>query len=647
MNTFYNYPNFVGLADKKNVFFRRDTQPLSMHVLGLQGMGKSYWLMSYLMQEIMWGKGCFLIDPHGTLSVQLFHWFASLPDDIRENRKIVYLEPGHKDFYFGYDPLSGISDDPRVNDFYIEGLVEVLIRAFGYEPDEQPLTKTNLTAIIHALVDNRQNLRAANVFFDPGKIDDRKNYTDHLTNEQVDVVWRYLNSMKQREFNVEMGPPLRRIINFLVSMTLRTTFDEMTLRPFREYMDEGAIVICNLHSGNRVHTQSQSLLARVLINGLHRESFLRKHPERQFSVVIDECHRFLSGDISEMIFELRKFGINMVLSHQNLSQLGAPGTKLRESVVDGCQTKVVFRIGDSDALDYENRLFTHDPDLVKDHRYELQGHTRERLKNGSESNGGSEMNTQGGATQMSNGGSKAQNLVHNRTHNESNSVVEVESSATAFHEGEALGAVQSQILNTNEEGDIVLSAGLGDSTSSVLSSSRSDIYGRARALGRGVSSGVGIARGLSQAVNWATSFTRNWSHSFGKNWSKAAGWSETLIPVLKRVANSYESLENQRYKAAKFLSNLPERQFILKVPGSKNPLHITKTPEIHNFTQREFKRAKDFIDRFLKTSPELRRYDQVISGDSLPLISEEATPSFDIIEYTDLTESVGGDGQWE
>jgi hypothetical protein len=86
---------------------------------------------------------------------------------------------------------------------------------------------------------------------------------------------------------------------------------------------------------------------------------------------VDESHRFLSGsNLAEIFEECRKYGLHMVLAHQNLGQLRDAGERVFSTVVNEAEIKVAFSIKEPEDAQYLVRLLYRngmiDPNRIKD-----------------------------------------------------------------------------------------------------------------------------------------------------------------------------------------------------------------------------------------------------------------------------------------
>ena len=168
----------------------------------------------------------------------------------------------------------------------------------------------------------------------------------------------------------------------------------------RDYMERGSVILLNLSSNGRFSEHSAKLLMGFSWTNIFQEAQLRRDTTIPFHVVIDEAEKYLTGDISDIIMKLRKYNCPLTIAHQSLYQLGEEGSPLRDSIVNGCQTKVVFGVGGmthGDAKDVADMLFTFDPNKVKTWRHEVVGHEKRIIQSGSETK------SQQNATQVNRG----------------------------------------------------------------------------------------------------------------------------------------------------------------------------------------------------------------------------------------------------
>jgi DNA helicase HerA-like ATPase len=114
-------------------------------------------------------------------------------------------------------------------------------------------------------------------------------------------------------------------------------------------MDEGKILLVNLAKG-KIGEDAAALLGALLVTklglaGLSRADALESN-RRDFYLYLDEFQNFATSSLANMLSELRKYRVSMVLAHQYLSQLDPA---VRDAILGNAGTIISFRLGLSDA----------------------------------------------------------------------------------------------------------------------------------------------------------------------------------------------------------------------------------------------------------------------------------------------------------
>jgi hypothetical protein len=111
----------------------------------------------------------------------------------------------------------------------------------------------------------------------------------------------------------------------------------------------GKILLVNLAKG-KIGEDTASLLGAFLVARLGRTALRRadrgEADRRDFYVYLDEFQTFSTLSLANMLSELRKYRLNLVLAHQFLSQLDL---HVRDAVLGNVGTLIAFRLGVADA----------------------------------------------------------------------------------------------------------------------------------------------------------------------------------------------------------------------------------------------------------------------------------------------------------
>jgi hypothetical protein len=87
------------------------------------------------------------------------------------------------------------------------------------------------------------------------------------------------------------------------------------------------------------------LVTKIQLAALSRAD-LPEEKRRPFHLFIDEIHSFLTLSFADILSEARKYGLNLVLTHQYIDQLDE---KIRAAIFGNAGTIISFRVGPEDA----------------------------------------------------------------------------------------------------------------------------------------------------------------------------------------------------------------------------------------------------------------------------------------------------------
>jgi len=305
-------------------------------------------------------------------------------------------------------------------------------------------------------------------------------------------------------------------------------------RALREALDQGHIILVNLSGGDAVNDADCELLGRLLTRFLFFH-VKRRTTKRPFWFYLDECQRYLSGDIPSLLAEARKFYTGVLLSHQWQSQLGKPDDQILAAVHNATNVKIGFRVKHpKEAQEIAEAIIPLDLEipvraLIKP---TVVGHIRTYFDNWSvaknESWGTSVSVSTSETVTESEGDSVSDTVSDNTGWNNSNTTT---NSQTQSYDG--WGAVKSGPSQTSV--GIAGSAAAGRSGGSATASSTAHSSGRSVSTSRGE--------------------TTTESYSHGR--SESHGASEGLEPIYEDLPSAVHSYQNALYFAAQRLRSLP------------------------------------------------------------------------------------------
>ena len=109
-------------------------------------------------------------------------------------------------------------------------------------------------------------------------------------------------------------------------------------------------MIVNLAKG-RLGSDVANILGGLIVSSIAMAAYSRQSlsevDRKPFLLYIDEFHSFTSAVFADILSELRKYRLGLVLAHQHTSQLD---NNVLESILGNVGTFVSFRVGATDAV---------------------------------------------------------------------------------------------------------------------------------------------------------------------------------------------------------------------------------------------------------------------------------------------------------
>src|SRR3990172_9878107 len=320
-----------------------------MYIVGKTGTGKSNLLQTLVRQDIGHREGLALIDPHGDLVDRLF---ASLPGTKRG--EVIYFNVPDTARPLGFNPLAGVPAEKRplavggvLDAFkktwpdYWGGRLEHVLRNALFALFDEP--GANLGDILRMFHDDAFRRRVAS----------------QTTNVQVQRFWlkeypSYTPGMRKEA----IAPIQNKVGAFLADPRLRAILtNTKTALDLRAVMDEGRVLLVNLPKG-KLGEDAASLLGALLVSQIGFTGLCRadvsEEERRDFYLYVDEFQTFTTLSFANMLSELRKYRVNLILAHQYLAQLE---TEVRDAVLGNVGTIISFRVGPADARVLEKEFF--------------------------------------------------------------------------------------------------------------------------------------------------------------------------------------------------------------------------------------------------------------------------------------------------
>lgn len=515
-----------------------------MHVIGTTGGGKSKFFEHCIRQDIARGCGALVVDPHGEHPDSLYRSLLAWLDrkGYAARRTIHLIDPNATTHTVGFNPLARPDADTDIS--VIAGVtLEAFSKAWGGEDTTQkPTFERVLTATFAALAELGLTLVEAPFLLDRRDAHGLRSYaiqnvTDRYTRDELKRLHELsLDERRRHDYDLEIVGPVNRLARFLRPTALRAMIGQTDrMLDIREAMDDGHIILCNLSGGARVYEADADLLGRLVTRMCFFHAKRRRAPDRPFFLYLDECHRYLSGDLENILAEARKHGISTALATQWLRQLGSEDDNMLAAVRNATNIKVVFRIKDPEEaerlahavvpLDLEMPVRALIKPTVVGHRLvtlnsESTGESLAQTESRSDTRGRSVSETESYSTSV------GASVAHGSSITKSNS----------HSSGESVSAGQSQSLSIGEG----VSAGLNSSVSQTRGTSQSNSVGTA--AGRSYSETMLPLKG--DLFETPTVLSRNAGSNSTTSGSHASGVSSARSSALGMSATRSASRSN-------------------------------------------------------------------------------------------------------
>ncbi|MDQ3279797.1 MAG: type IV secretion system DNA-binding domain-containing protein [Acidobacteriota bacterium] len=311
------------------------------YVLGKTGTGKSSLLEFLARQDLASTNGLALFDPHGDLVERLHGWSRE-----QGRTDVVYLNVPDANQPFSFNPLANVP--PLRRSLAAAGLIEALKKMFS---EAWGVRMEHFLRYALLLLLDQPSATIADIprlFTEP---DFRKAAIEHAVHEPVQKFWTAeFPSYPIRTRMEAVAPVMNKLGAFLADPFLHRILASPTSTfNLRELMDERGVLLVNIAKGRIGEGPAAAfgalLMASIGIAGLSR-SEVPEEQRRPFYVYGDEFQTYTTLAIANMLAELRKYGVGMILANQYLGQVD---DEVRSAIMGNVGTLVAFRVGAEDA----------------------------------------------------------------------------------------------------------------------------------------------------------------------------------------------------------------------------------------------------------------------------------------------------------
>lgn len=318
-----------------------------LYVLGATGCGKTNFLLRLLAHEVKEGRTCVVIDLRGDLVDRLLVRLSALDDVGLPGVKMIDLrEDG---FVMPFNPLSGSGD------LYTRALHLLEVIRKGSESWGVQLEETLRNSLI-ALSDRGLALTDIERLLEDSGF--RQSVIAGCADEHVRSFFERYDRLSAERQQSWALPVLNKVTPLLAIPQLRRMLREPKGFDWEDWLDRPGQLVLIALAAHRFHGASQ-LLGGLLVSSLQSAVMARAStPEggrNPVTLFVDEFETMASPSFGAIIAEGRRFGLSLVLTHQNLSQLDP---NLRQAIRNNVFVQLFFQTGSLDASDLAGDLVT-------------------------------------------------------------------------------------------------------------------------------------------------------------------------------------------------------------------------------------------------------------------------------------------------
>jgi type IV secretory pathway TraG/TraD family ATPase VirD4 len=348
--SFFGRTNYeVGLESKKFIFgVKRKDRRRHFYVVGKSGVGKSKLLELLIRQDIAYGHGLCLMDPHGDV-------IDGILDFVPQERikDVVLIDPSDTHWPVSFNPL--LNTSPELKHQLTQGLIEIMQKQFGanWTPRLEHVFRFTCLALLdypHATMRGMISMLTDRNY--------RQKVVEYIEDEMVKRFWAIEFADWSEKFDTDAIIPLvNKLGQFLSNPLLRYIFGQKENKiDIEKIINEKKILLINLSKG-KLGEENSSFFGSMFVTKIHQAGMARADiPERErkdFYFYVDEFHNVATDTFVNILTEARKYGICITVANQYKAQLPS---QIMATVLGNVANIVVFRIGGDDASYFEKEM---------------------------------------------------------------------------------------------------------------------------------------------------------------------------------------------------------------------------------------------------------------------------------------------------
>jgi TraM recognition site of TraD and TraG len=184
----------------------------------------------------------------------------------------------------------------------------------------------------------------------------RRSFLENVTDPSIVYYWK-------KEFPIlkssSIGPILTRLDTFLRPKLIRHMVVQKDSLDFEKILNGNKIVLVKLSQG-LIGIENSYLLGSFIVSKIHQTALGRQQMKvevrKPYFLYIDEFQHFITPSMVSILSGARKYGLGMVLAHQDLTQIQKSEGEIYSALFSNIGTRICFRVGEQDARKLEEGL---------------------------------------------------------------------------------------------------------------------------------------------------------------------------------------------------------------------------------------------------------------------------------------------------
>lgn len=342
---------YLGATPTPRPYLTLEERSRHLYILGASGMGKSELLRSFIQDDLAHGRGFGLFDPNTALITRVLTDVAHYG---YKSDRIIYINPADPQWAVGVNPLE-LPAEWRDDAHFTDTLAGELYTVFADRWSDSswgPRMADLLQNALYVLVDARKTLAELPTLLTNSRF--RRHCVERTRNVVVVQFWHdEYDPLSDKEKRQWIAPVLNKVRDFLRPTALRAILCQTkSTIDLRRVLDDGQVLLVNLNPAE-VGAANASLLGQLLLAKLQAVAFRRRPNSRPWTLYADEFQDFLSVGSAQkfttMLAQARKFGLNLVLCHQDLAQVRRQDSHLVSSLLTNTEAQIIFSSNHMDA----------------------------------------------------------------------------------------------------------------------------------------------------------------------------------------------------------------------------------------------------------------------------------------------------------